>query len=516
MNNTVFDLLKSLKKFKYRLIAEGVLIGVFAGLITAAYRFVLAKTEVFSKWIYSSISGNIPLIVLAFAVLVILGIVCGFLIKSEPMIKGSGIPQVEGTVMGHFNPCWYKVLIKKFVGGVIAIGAGLSLGREGPSIQLGASCGQGVSRMLRRGKFEEKYLITSGASAGLAAAFNAPFAGVMFALEEVHKSFSPDVLLSAMTAAITGDLVSKLIFGTSPVFSSTTYAGIMPLSIYPFLCVFGIILGLFGAFYNNTLLKTQDLYAKLSMPDRLKPVIPFVLAGILGLTFPIVLGGGHGIIEGLIEDNFALSMILLILVIKFVFSMISFCSGTPGGIFFPLLVLGALTGGIFAKVGIMWLGLPAEFWQKFILIGMVGMFTGIVRAPITGIILIIEMSGSLSQMLSLSVVAVFAYITAELCGAKPIYDSLLERMVKPEKFAAGGTVAVRVNVTAESGLGGSTVKELELPERCLVASVERLGEEIIPSYSTALAEGDKLVIICKEIDEDLLRQTLKGKRVSID
>lgn len=515
MEGKVSSLLSSLKKLKYRLILQGIVIGIFAGLITALYRFVLGKAEGFSQWVYSAISGNVPLIILTFAILIVLGIICGFLIKSEPMIKGSGIPQVEGTVMGHFNPCWYKVLIKKFIGGSIAICAGLSLGREGPSIQLGASAGQGISRLFKRSKFEEKHLITCGASAGLAAAFNAPFAGVIFALEEVHKSFSPDVLLSAMTAAVTGDLVSKLLFGTNPVFSSTTPAGIMPLSIYPMLCLLGILLGLFGALYNKTLLKTQDLYAWLPLPDWSKPIIPFVLAGILGLTMPILLGGGHGIIEGLIEDHFAIKMIALILVLKFLFSMACFCSGTPGGIFFPLLVLGALTGALFAKVGIMWFGLPAEFWQKFILLGMVGMFTGIVRAPVTGIILIIEMSGSLSQMLSLAVVALFAYIAAELCNSKPIYDSLLERMVKPEYFQPGEPVIILTNVTIDSGLGGTYVKDLKLPDDCLLVSVERLGVDIIPTNSTILEDGDKLVMVCKEHSEEHLREYLNSIKITV-
>ncbi|MDG9688473.1 chloride channel protein, partial [Streptomyces sp. DH18] len=131
------------------------------------------------------------------------------MVKNEPMISGSGIPQVEGVLLRELDMTWWKVILGKFFGGVLSIGSGLSLGREGPSVQLGAAIGQGFSKVFRRIKIEEKYLITSGASAGLAAAFNAPLAGAMFALEEVHKNFSPLILLSALSSALSADFIAS-------------------------------------------------------------------------------------------------------------------------------------------------------------------------------------------------------------------------------------------------------------------------------------------------------------------
>lgn len=168
------------------------------------YRIMLEKAESLRKEIYVFLqTGGFWATVLWFTALVLIAYFLGIIVQKEPMTGGSGIPQVKGVLLRQLKMNWLTVVIGKFIGGVLAIGAGLSLGREGPSIQLGAAVGQGVSRLLGRLRIEEKYLITSGASAGLAAAFNAPLAGVIFALEELHKSFSPIVLTSAIAASLT-------------------------------------------------------------------------------------------------------------------------------------------------------------------------------------------------------------------------------------------------------------------------------------------------------------------------
>ena len=187
------------------------------------------------------------------------------------------------------------MLLAKLGGGIISLGCGLSLGREGPSIQLGAMTAKGFSRAAKRVKTEEKLLITCGASAGLSAAFNAPIAGILFALEEVHKHFSPELLLSSMAASITSDFVSRNVFGLTPVFSFHI-THMMPLGTYGHVLVLGVIMGAMGVVYNTTLSKTQDLYGKIPW-GTVKLLIPFLLAGVFGFTYRSVLGGGHALVE---------------------------------------------------------------------------------------------------------------------------------------------------------------------------------------------------------------------------
>lgn len=493
------------KKIRLRLIFEGIIIGACAGVVTSLYRLALSNAEKLSKIIYAFAKTGVIAAAVVFIGLAAAALICGFIVKSEPMIKGSGIPQVEGKLAGLFDYSWWKVMIKKFIAGTISICAGLSLGREGPSIQLGACAGEGLSKLFKRIRFEEKYMITCGASAGLASAFNAPFAGVLFALEEVHKSFSPNVLLSAMAAAVTGDLVSKAFFGMNPVFNIASSAPV-PVRFYIVVAAMGAALGIFGAAYNKTLIASQKLYGRIRIPEVTKQIIPFLCAGVLGIVLPEVLGGGHGIIDGIIHNEYALMYMLLLLLVKFVFSMISFGSGAAGGIFFPLLVLGALFGGITGTLSVDYLGMPSRYITTFMLLGMVGMFTGIVRAPITGIVLIVEMSGSLSQLLSLALVAAMAYIAADSLGVKPVYELLLERISGSKRTENKEKLIIEVNATESCKADGVSFDKLIMPKSCVLMGVVRQGEELMPYEAECVKSGDIMVVMCESDKEDFVRR----------
>ena len=182
---------------------QGVIVGALAGLVSVLFRIVIEHANDLLFFVLDYGNQLVMVKIAWFAAIAILALLVARLVRWQPMISGSGIPQVEGELHGVFSQNWWKVLIAKFVGGALAIGAGLSLRREGPSIQLGAMAGKGFSRISKRIKIEEKLLMTCGACAGVAAAFNAPFAGVLFSLEELHKSFSVEVLLSTMAASVT-------------------------------------------------------------------------------------------------------------------------------------------------------------------------------------------------------------------------------------------------------------------------------------------------------------------------
>lgn len=511
--NDTYSTLSHFHSFRLKLMIEGIFVGILSGLLIVLYRLTLEKTEELRQHIILNLNGNIKLIAIWFIFLIIAAYIVGTLVKSEPMISGSGIPQVEGILMRKISMNWLPVVIKKFIGGVISIGAGLSLGREGPSIQLGAAVGQGVSRVFKRIKIEEKYLITSGASAGLAAAFNAPLAGVMFALEEVHKHFSPLILLSAMSASLTADFISKNFFGLKPVFNFENITPI-PLKSYGYIILLGIIVGIFGVIYNYTLLKTQTIYRNQKwLPVKFRPMIPFLIAGILALTLPEVLGGGHPIIESLIHGSFSMKMLLIVFLGKFIFSMISYGSGAPGGIFFPLLVLGALTGAIYGNVLVNFFGFNPEFINNFIILAMAGYFTAIVRAPITGSILITEMTGSFSHLLSLSVISIVAYLVADLLKSEPIYESLLDRLLKnngKEEFTedSKGKLILEVPVCLDCEMDGKEVKDLDLPSDCLLVGVKRGEKELIPNGSTTIHSGDYLLVLVNENKAALTNEEL--------
>ena len=426
------DMWKRARRIPVMLITEGLCVGLIGGFIVLLYRVALTFAGNWLIKILSYIKGNPFRCAVWFLILMALAWIVGRLVKWEPMISGSGIPQVEGEVSGRLSQNWKRVLPAKFAGGFLCMLGGLSLGREGPSIQLGAMAGQGISRALGRGKREEKFLMTCGASAGLSAAFHAPLAGMMFAVEEIHKTFSIPILLPVMTASVTADYIASHILGLDPVFhfQITEY---LPQNYYWLLILLGILVGVSGVFYNWGMLKAQELYRRIPfLKETGRLLIAFLTAGVLGLVMPSVLGSGSGLIVSLTKGEMVLGMVVLTLVVKFLFSAVSFGSGAPGGIFFPLLILGALLGAVFAMTGAEFFGLDPVYINNFVLLGMTGFFTAIVRAPLTGIILLFEMSGSISQMLSLSIVSVTAYIVATLMRSEPIYDSLLKRILKAD------------------------------------------------------------------------------------
>ncbi len=422
-----------MQKKKMVLLLWSLAIGCLSGVTVIAYRLILSYAEKLSFGIYGVLKRHLIFVPLWIGVLILLGWMVGKMVQKNGMISGSGIPQLKGMLAGKLKNRWLHTIYAKFTGGALAILAGLSLGREGPSVQLGSCVAEGVSKKLQLNEEERNRLIAGGASAGLSAAFNAPLSGVVFALEELFDSFSPLLILSVMASSVVADFLSKTVFGLEPIFQFPQ-SGVFPLSSYWILLLLGVILGICGVLYNKILLGTQALYKKWIPVDK-RPLIPFVLAGILGLLFPVILCGGHEMLSYL-DLSTGFWFLFLLLVAKFLFSMISFGSGTPGGIFFPLLIIGATIGALFGTMAVHWLGVSPDLFFFFVILAMAGYFTAIVRAPITGIILICEMTGGFENLLALTIVSFVAYGVTEILKSKPIYESLLENLLNSKNSEA--------------------------------------------------------------------------------
>ena len=403
-NKTVFQL-ERFRNMKHKMTLQGVLVGLLTGIVVGLFRLVIEKAEFLrTNYMLPLIdSGKLWLLMM---IVMIIAFFVYIMSKWQPLASGSGIPQVKAELRGQLKQPVYRLLIAKFTGAVLAIGAGLSIGREGPSIQLGALVGKGYARATRKLPVEEKMLLTCGAGAGLAGAFCAPFSGAVFALEELHKNFSVDVLVSTMAACISANFVSAYIFGLDPVFN-LSIPNRLPLKEYWILLIMGVLLGLLGNIYNNLMMKVLKTYDKL--PKALAIGVAFALAVIVMLFMPQALGGGHSVVGqiahaefklgfGILGDKIGLGILISLIIffiVKLIFSAISFGSGVPGGIFLPLLVLGAIVGGIFGEAYNQINASNELYIANFVIFGMVGMFSAIVGAPATGIILITEMTGDL-------------------------------------------------------------------------------------------------------------------------
>ncbi|WEG73654.1 ClC family H(+)/Cl(-) exchange transporter [Vagococcus intermedius] len=494
-------------------IAKGILVGITAGLVVSLFRVAIEKMFHLTKTIYYFLHSSPIWLLPWLGISILLAIILGQFIKSDPFIKGSGIPQVEGQIAGTLDGDWFSVLWKKGLAGILAISSGLFLGREGPSIQLGAAAGQGINQLLKGNTMSKKVLLASGAGAGLSAAFNAPFAGLLFVLEEIQHNFSPVVLLTTLSATTTANFISLHFFGLTPILSFGSITR-LPLKYYWLLIVFGIFLGIAGVIYQKTLLGMPRFYQLFKkIPNYYYGIIPLVLVIPIGFAWPNLLGGGSEVIFILADNKLPLLTLSGILLLRFAFSMISYGSGLPGGIFLPILSLGAILGTWFASASFSYLNINDSFTRNFLILGMAGLFTAISKAPLTACILITEMVGDFQQLMTIAVVSLVAYIVADLLGASPIYEALLEKMTgEPEENIAGNKEIIEISLHTGCDLDGKMLKETDFPVDCLVASITRGEKEFIPKGDTLLLAGDRLNILTHEknvahIKSQLQKQT---------
>ncbi len=498
---------------RVKFVVQGLVVGLLTGVVISMFRLAIERILVFVQGIYRAPTpGKLALLT---AAMVALSLIVAALLKSEPSISGSGIPQVEGQLAGEMEFHWWSVLWKKFIAGILSIGPGLFLGREGPSIQLGAAVGQGVAEGLHRHGSDRRILIASGSAAGLAAAFNAPIAGTLFVLEEVYHNFSPLVWITALASALGSDFISLNVFGEVPVLH-LTYSRSMPVGLYWHLLALGVVLGLLGYLYQRVLLAMPGWYAKTHIPRYLQGLVPFLLVVPMGLWAPSILGGGNGMIVGFGRVVPSLGVLLAILAARFIYSMISYGSGLPGGIFLPILSLGAVIGAVYAvfmvQVGL----LPRIYVMNLIIFSMAGYFAGIGKAPFTAILLITEMVGNLTHLMPMAVMSLVAYLVVDILGGAPIYESLLRRMTVSKKIESIHRMdRLEVPVFAGDALEGKQVRDFAWPQQTLLIGVNRGESQLLPHGDTVIRAGDTLVLLVDASKRAQVRaqiQQLKGQR----
>ena len=473
-----------------RLFPRAALVGLLAGLVATAFRALLTVGDNLRNGLVIW-AHQFPVFGWVFPVAFsALGAsLAVFMVRRySPEASGSGIPHLEAVLHRMRDLHWSRVLPVKFLGGALAIGGGLALGREGPTVQMGGALGAGVAGWLNASSRDRLTLIAAGAGAGLAAAFNAPLAGVIFVLEEVQKDFRQAVFGSAFVAAAVADIVARFASGQLPVFTIPSYP-VPALAALPAFAVLGVLAGLLGVVYNRSLLATVQMFAR--VPPKLSPIAAAAVGAAVGLVAwraPTAVGGGHGLAETFLAGHIALAAIPLWFLLRFVLSMASYGAGAPGGIFAPLLVLGALIGLGVGEATHLLVPRLVPVPAIFAVVGMAAYFTAIVRAPLTGIVLIIEMTGNYAQMLPLVVACFCAYVVAEAMGELPIYESLLER-----DLLSGGPppdpkepLVIEVEVEPGSPFEGCTVRELGLPPGCILVSCRDGAREWVPVADTRL------------------------------
>jgi len=376
-------------------------VGTLAGLVGVAF-------EKSVNWVQNQRIGALAQVAdhwylvwpLAFILSALLAMVGYFLVRRfAPEAGGSGIPEIEGALEELRPVRWWRVLPVKFVGGMGTLGAGMVLGREGPMVQLGGNIGRMVLDVFRMRSPEARHtLLATGAASGLSAAFNAPLAGILFIIEEMRPQFRYNLI--SIKAVFTGVIMSSIVFRIFNGEAAIIEVGKL----------------------SNAPVNTLWLYLVLGM-----------LCGLLGLMQPSAVGGGFNLIPIAAAGNFSVGLLLFIFIARVVTTLICFSSGAPGGIFAPMLALGTLLGTAFGMAAIPLF--PAYHLDAgtFAIAGMGALLAASVRAPLTGIVLVLEMTDNYQLILPMIITCLGATLLAQFLGGKPLYSTILQRTLAKQE-----------------------------------------------------------------------------------
>ena len=339
--------------------------------------------------------------------------------RLSPDASGSGIPYVEAVLKGEQHPAPFRLIPVKFFGGILAIGSGLALGREGPTVQMGATTAHFVGKIFKRNWPDCRVLVAAGAGAGLATAFNAPAAGAIFVLEELIGRFETRIAIVALGASSTAILVARLFLGDAPDFHVQDLA--FPNNdTKPLFFLLGALAGAAAIAYNQAILGAIEVADRLRQwPVELRAALIGAAVGMLAWIAPELVGGGDPITQRVLAGVGTLVLIPLFFLIRFGLGAVSYAAATPGGLFAPMLVLGAQLGllfGILCQFVIPSLNIQPE---AFAVVGMAAFFVGVVRAPLTGIALVIEMTGTVTMLLPMLSACFAAMLVPTLLRIRP-------------------------------------------------------------------------------------------------
>ncbi len=349
--------------------------------------------------------------------------------RVEPHAEGSGIPRVEAVIEGRTEPGSARILPIKYVGGLLSIGAGLALGREGPSVQMGGNAAIIVARLTRSSREHLQILVAGGAAAGLATAFSAPIAGGVFVLEELVKRFEPRTTLATLIATASGFASAHLLLGESG--SELDTIAFRPPSFgqAPWVLLVGLLCGVLGVGYNALVMGGLRLADTSRIPVEIRAGGIGVGIGAIAWFAPWLVGSGGNLTQSALLGQGTLGVVLGVLAVRIVLGVVSYAALTPGGLFAPMLVLGSHLG---LAVGIVadQLDPHAPEAAGLALIGMAAFFTASVRAPVTGIVLASEMTGSTTLLAPTLGACAVAMLVAMTMRSEPVYDLLTTRAVR--------------------------------------------------------------------------------------
>jgi len=399
-------------------VALSLLIGALVGLAVVAF---IVLTENLAMRLYPPGGAVWRRILIPVAGALSMGYL---LFRFFPYARGSGVPQAKAALFARDGFISLRTVIGKFVCTAATLASGIPLGREGPSVQVGAGIASVLGRALKLRPEKVKALLPVGAAAAIAAAFNTPMAAVLFALEEVMGDLHAPILGSVVLASATSWAMLRLLLGNDPLFHVPQYELVHPLE-FGIYAILGIVGGFLSVAFTQLLLRMRQRF--LLLPKKTAwwhPVVGGVIVGLLGWVVPEVLGVGYHFVGDALNGNMAFKLMAVLVVLKLLAVTTSYASGNAGGIFGPSLFLGAMLGGTVGSVAHHFLPVYTATPGAYALVGMGALFAGIVRAPMTSVLMIFEMTRDYAVIVPLMIANLTSLFISSRLQKEPIYEAL--------------------------------------------------------------------------------------------
>ena len=462
-------------------------IGALVGLVVVAFILLTGRL---SAHLYPTGSSTLRRILVPVAGSLISGIL---LSRFFPDARGSGIPQTKFAIFINDGYISIKTAIGKFVCCSISLASGVALGREGPSVQIGAGIASHLGRRFGLSQKNVRDLLPMGCAAALAAAFNTPIAAVLFSLEEVLGDLHAPVLGSIVISAATSWMVLHLILGDQPLFHVPAYQLVNPVEFFAYAGL-GVVGGFGSVIFVKLLLWLRLLFAKLPKSTVwLQPVAGGLLVGLLGLYLPEVLGVGYDYMERVLDGDMAIRTVATLLVLKIIATATCYSSGNAGGIFGPSLFIGAMIGGLVGSAVHSWFPAVTAGPGAYALVGMGAAFAGIIRTPLTSVIMIFELTRDYSIIVPVMIANLISFVISYQLQREPIYEALAHQqgIYLPSGERAHDSrmlvAAVMRKIEPEEFVEPEP-KAVIHPDHPLSIALEKLGEsrrDILPVVSRA-------------------------------
>lgn len=488
------------------------LVGALTGILIFLFKISASALISLSEEIYSFVRGNLlylPLLLLGAA---IVACIAAILLKKAPTCRGGGIPTTIAILRGLIPFRWIHSTFYLFASALLTYLGGVPLGNEGPSVQMGTAVGRGTVRLFfKKASALDPFVMTSGASAGFAAATGAPLSGIVFAFEETHRRFSPMMFISIASSALIANISMRLLclgFGISPSLFEVTLSTVLPLNYLWSTLLVGALCALFAIiftkFYRTVFHFLNTQVKKLSL--GIKFVIVFVLVALIGVISADFLGTGHDLTETILHGRGVWYWILLCLLVRAILLILANNVGVTGGLFVPYLCFGAMIGALSANLLIALELLPKQYYLILVITGMASFLSAASRTPLTALLFSIEVLCALTNLLPIAIGVLFAYLIIELLHVQDLTATVIQ--TKVEKIHQGkkaSVVEAALTVESNSFIVGKEISEILWPPTCVVLSITKKDR-----HTLGISEGDVIHLHYQTYDNKETMENLES------